>query len=163
MLSLKVASGAEGSGTPAAGQDAAPAGGRSLPKRAGSEGRGAQESAGEYRGPPPLCGAGRGGGHTGHPLWAERGGGGGGGVVRGCVPPPPSPFPPAPSPPLKLRGELVPNCRSLMALVVVGRGVRARGGPGESPPLLWGCHLGEFRRLPPDKPPPALSPPRCER
>lgn len=47
MLSLKVASGAEGSGTPAAGQDAAPAGGRSLPKRAGSEGRGAQEPAGE--------------------------------------------------------------------------------------------------------------------
>lgn len=40
-----MASGAEGSGTPAAGQDAAPAGGRSLPKRAGSEGRGAQEPA----------------------------------------------------------------------------------------------------------------------
>lgn len=60
MLSLKVASGAEGSGTPAAGQDAAPAGGRSHPKRAGSEGRGAQEPAGEYRGPPPLCGAGKG-------------------------------------------------------------------------------------------------------
>lgn len=49
MLSLKVASGAEGSGTPAAGQEAAPAppDGRSLPGRAGSGGLGAQEPAGE--------------------------------------------------------------------------------------------------------------------
>ncbi|XP_069659360.1 transcription factor Gibbin isoform X3 [Haliaeetus albicilla] len=39
----KVASGAEGSGTPAAGQEAAPPDGRSLPKRAGSEGLGAQQ------------------------------------------------------------------------------------------------------------------------
>ncbi|XP_071883639.1 transcription factor Gibbin isoform X2 [Anas platyrhynchos] len=45
MLSLKVASGAEGSGTPAGGQDAAPADGRSLPKRAGSGGLGAQQPA----------------------------------------------------------------------------------------------------------------------
>lgn len=54
MLSLKVANGAEGSGTPAAGQDAAPPDGRSLPKRAGSEGLGAQQPAGEYRGPPAF-------------------------------------------------------------------------------------------------------------
>ncbi|XP_057258454.1 transcription factor Gibbin isoform X2 [Pezoporus wallicus] len=41
----KVASGAEGSGTPAAGQEAAPPDGRSLPRRAGSEGLGAQQPA----------------------------------------------------------------------------------------------------------------------
>lgn len=102
MLSLKVASGAEGSGTPAAGQEAAPPDGRSLPKRAGSEGLGAQQPVGEYRGPPAFVwgwgdwerGGGKrgkkgggegerekegGGGHTGHPLRGERGGGGDGG------------------------------------------------------------------------------------
>lgn len=92
MLSLKVASGAEGSGTPAAGQDAAPAGGRSHPKRAGSEGRGAQEPAGEYRGPPPLCGAGRGEDTRDTPFGQSGEGGGGGGVSRVCVPPPRRPL-----------------------------------------------------------------------
>lgn len=70
-------------------------------------------------------------------------------MSRVCVPP-------SPSPPLKLCGELVPNCRSLMALVV-GRGVRAWGARGE-PPMAGGCHLHEFGRLPLDTPPP-LPPP----
>lgn len=78
MLSLKVASGAEGSGTPAAGQEAAPPDGRSLPKRAGSEGLGAQQPVGEYRGPPAFV--------WGWGDW-ERGGGKrgkkGGGRERG--------------------------------------------------------------------------------